>query len=117
MLTDRPESFIISEFIREAILNLAQEEVPHSTAVVMEEMKERPNGMVISGSAFWWRKIRKKIMIGREGRLLKRIGQVSGSRSRHFGETGLSGPLVKTRKDWRNSLPALQELGYVEREQ
>ena len=85
----------------------------------MEEMKERPNGMVyIRVSILVEKDTQKKIMIGREGRLLKRIGQVSREQIEAFLEKPVYLDLwVKTRKDWRNSLPALQELGYVEREQ
>lgn len=117
MITDRPESFIISEFIREEILTCAEQEVPHSAAVAIEEFKERPNGKIyIRAVILVERDSQKKIIIGREGGLLKKIGK----NSRIKIETFLKGSVyldlwVKTKKDWRNSLPILRELGYGEK--
>ncbi|HBR29161.1 MAG TPA: GTPase Era [Firmicutes bacterium] len=118
MITDRPESFIVTEYIREAVLTLAQEEIPHSTAVIMEEMKERPNGKVyIRVSILVEKDSQKKIVIGRDGNLLKQIGQSSRLQIEDLLEKPVYLDLwVKTRKDWRNSLPALRELGYTDRE-
>jgi GTP-binding protein Era len=119
MITDRPESFMVSEFIREEILESAEEEIPHSTAVVIEEFKERPNGKIyIRALILVERDSQKKIIIGREGSLLKRIGKNSRAKIEAFLEGSVYLDLwVKTRKDWRNSLPLLRELGYVEKEQ
>ena len=119
MLTDRSETFIISEFIREEILNLTKEEVPHSTAVVIEEIEERLNGKIyIRAIILVERDSQKKIIIGKGGSLLKRIGK----ESRKKVEVFLGKPIyldlwVKTKKDWRNSLSVLRELGYTETEQ
>ncbi|HHT47686.1 MAG TPA: GTPase Era [Firmicutes bacterium] len=114
MITDRPESFLISEFIREAVLSFAEEEIPHSTAVVMEEMKERPTGKIYIRSTILVEKdSQKKIVIGRNGRLLKQIGQQARAQTEAFlGQPVYLDLWVKTRKDWRNSLPALREFGY-----
>ncbi|NLM38067.1 MAG: GTPase Era [Firmicutes bacterium] len=119
MLTDRSEAFHIAEYIREAVLHLAQEEIPHSTAVALEEMKERPNGKVyIRASILVERDSQKKIMIGREGSLLKQIGQRSRAQIEQFLEKPVYLDLwVKTRKDWRDSLPALRDLGYLAQEE
>ena len=118
MITDRPESFLVSEFIREAVLGNAEEEIPHSTAVQMEEMKERPNGKVyIRASILVEKDSQKKILIGREGRLLKTIGQQARAQIEAFlGQPVYLDLWVKTKKDWRNSLPALREFGYWDRE-
>ncbi|HEY8391535.1 MAG TPA: GTPase Era [Capillibacterium sp.] len=118
MITDRPESFLISEFIREAVLSNAEEEIPHSTAVQIEEMKERPNGKIyIRASILVEKDSQKKIVIGREGRLLKTIGQQARTQIEAFlGKPVYLDLWVKTRKDWRNSLPALREFGYFDRE-
>ena len=119
MLTDRSETFIISEFIREEILNLTEQEVPHSTAVVIEEIEERLNGKIyIRAIILVERDSQKKIIIGKGGSLLKRIGK----ESRKKVEVFLGKPIyldlwVKTKKDWRNSLSVLRELGYTETEQ
>ena len=118
MITDRPESFLVSEYIREAGLSHAEEEIPHSTAVLMEEMKERPNGKIyIRASILVEKDSQKKIVIGREGRLLKTIGQQARTQIEAFlGKPVYLDLWVKTRKDWRNSLPALREFGYFDRE-
>ncbi len=118
MITDRPESFLISEYIREAVLSKAEEEIPHSTAVLMEEMKERPNGKIyIRASILVEKDSQKKIVIGREGHLLKAIGQQARAQIEAFlGQSVYLDLWVKTRKDWRNSLPALREFGYWDRE-
>ncbi len=119
MLTDRPESFMISELIREEILNQAEQEIPHSAAVVIEEFKERPNGKIyIRALILVERDSQKKILIGQEGGFLKKIGKNSRAKIEAF----LGAPVylelwVKTRKDWRNSLPLLRQLGYVESEE
>ncbi|NLW56029.1 MAG: GTPase Era [Firmicutes bacterium] len=119
MLTDRPESFMISELIREEILTHAEQEIPHSAAVVIEEFKERPNGKIyIRALILVERDSQKKIIIGREGGLLKKIGKNSREKIETFLEASVYLDLwVKTRKDWRNSLPLLRKLGYVEMEQ
>lgn len=118
MITDRPESFLITEYVREAVLEFAQEEIPHSTAVVMEELKERPNGLIyLRISILVEKDSQKKIVIGRDGHLLKRIGQTARKQIEAFLEKPVYLDLwVKTRKDWRNSLPALRQLGYLDRE-
>ncbi len=119
MLTDRSETFIISEFIREEILNLTKEEVPHSTAVVIEEIAERSEGKVyIRAIILVERDSQKKIIIGKGGSLLKRIGKASRKKVEVFLEKPIYLDLwVKTKKDWRNSFSVLRELGYTETEQ
>ncbi len=118
MITDRSESFIISEFIREEILVCAEQEVPHSTAVVIEQLEERSTGQIyIRALVLVERDSQKKIIIGREGSLLKKIGKASRKKIEAFLEKPVYLDLwVKTKKDWRNSLPMLQELGYTEPE-
>ncbi len=119
MLTDRPESFMIAELIREEILNQAEQEIPHSAAVVIEEFEERPNGKIyIRALILVERDSQKKILIGQDGSFLKKIGKNSRAKIEAF----LGAPVylelwVKTRKDWRNSLPLLRQLGYVESEE
>ncbi|HTW91576.1 MAG TPA: GTPase Era [bacterium] len=74
-VADRPEKFFAAEFIREAVFNLYGEEIPYSTAVVVEEFKERPDRKdYILATIYVERKSQKAIMIGSGGRALKRVG-------------------------------------------
>ena len=113
MLTDHPEQFIAAEFIREAVLESTQDEIPHSVAVVIEEMAARPNGKVyIRAYIYGERESQKGILIGAQGRLLKEIGV----KARKEIEGLLGSPVfldlwVKTRKDWRNTDSILKEWG------
>ncbi|HHU50753.1 MAG TPA: GTPase Era [Firmicutes bacterium] len=121
MLTDQPEAVIISDLIREGIIEQTEEEVPHSVAVVVEELKERGKGprekriTYVRATILVERDSQKKILIGKGGQRLKLIGTAG----RNAVEEYLGAPVfldlwVKTRKDWRDSLPDLKKLGYIE---
>ncbi|RYG74961.1 GTPase Era [Lentibacillus lipolyticus] len=113
-VTDHPERFIISEFIREKVLELTREEVPHSIAVAIENLEERESGAIfIQASIVTERKTQKGIIIGKQGAMLKNIGQ----KARRDIEALLGSQVflelwVKVQKDWRNKQSQLQELGY-----
>lgn len=118
MVTDHPERFIVAEFIREQVLNHTQEEIPHSVAVQIEQMQERPNGrMYVEAVIYVERDSQKGIIIGAKGERLKKIG----SEARKYIEELLQTPVflnvwVKVRKKWRNNEAALKEFGYWEEE-
>lgn len=113
-VTDHPEQFVCAELIREKILHLTREEIPHSVAVAIEDMKVEPNGVVhISAIIYVERDSQKGIIIGKKGELLKEIGK----RSRHDIESLLGSKSflelwVKVQKDWRNHERVLRELGF-----
>jgi GTP-binding protein Era len=113
-ITDHPEQFVCAELIREKILHLTREEIPHSVAVGIEDMKVEPNGIVhISAIIFVERDSQKGIIIGKKGDLLKEIGK----RARHDIESLLGSKIflelwVKVQKDWRNHERVLRELGF-----
>lgn len=113
-ITDHPEQFVCAELIREKILHLTREEIPHSIAVAIEDMKVEPNGIVhISAIIFVERDSQKGIIIGKKGDLLKEIGK----RARHDIESLLGSKIflelwVKVQKDWRNHERVLRELGF-----
>ncbi len=115
-VTDQPERFIAAELVREQILRLTREEVPHSVAVVVEEMSPRPNNLVyVKAIIFVERDSQKGIIIGEGGRMLKEIGK----EARAEVEGLLGSPVyldlwVKVNKDWRNSPEVLRLLGYSE---
>ncbi|KGP90502.1 GTPase Era [Pontibacillus chungwhensis BH030062] len=118
MITDHPERFVISELIREKALHLTREEVPHSIAVVIEGIEERENEKLnVQASIIVERSSQKGIIIGKQGSMLKEIGQ----RARKDIESLLGTKIylelfVKVQKDWRNRANQLQEYGYREDE-
>jgi len=116
MVTDQPEKFIISEFVREKILQLTREEIPHSVAVEIEQMERRDTGTVYVGAAIYVeRDSQKGIIIGKRGAMLREIG----ARARQDIEEMLGSKIylelfVKVREDWRNKESMLRSLGYRE---
>ncbi|MCQ6558320.1 GTPase Era [Paenibacillus mendelii] len=113
-VTDHPEQFVCAELIREKILHLTREEVPHSIAVAIEDMRVKENGVVYIGAVIYVeRDSQKGIVIGKQGALLKEVGKLArrdielllGSRS--FLELW-----VKVKKDWRNHERTLKDLGF-----
>ncbi len=118
-VTDHPERFIISEFIREKVLHLTREEIPHSVAVVIEKIERDENrGLVdVSATIIVDRDSQKGIVIGKKGALLKEIG----TKARHDIEMLLGSKVflelwVKVQKDWRNKPGQLREFGFREDE-
>ena len=116
MVTDQPERLIVAELVREKVLELTRDEIPHAVAVDIEEMTTRPKGDVyIRVVIYVERESQKGIVIGARGALLRTIGQ----RARADVETLLGTKVyldlwVKTRKDWRNRATALREFGLQE---
>ncbi len=115
MITEQPERFVVSELIREKILELTRDEVPHSVAVEVEEMKERKgkNTVYIRANIYVERDSQKGIVVGKQGKMLKDIGK----NARQDIEVLLGCKVflelwVKVQKDWRNRGKLLKELGY-----
>ncbi|SDH47907.1 GTP-binding protein Era [Alteribacillus persepolensis] len=115
-ITDHPERFVISELVREKVLHLTTQEVPHSIAVSVEQMKERENGAVYIGCVIVVeRSSQKGIIIGKQGRMLKEIGQRAREDIQNLlGSNVFLDVWVKVQKDWRNSQRQLNEHGYTE---
>lgn len=115
-VSDYPEKFIISELIREKVLYLTQEEVPHSIAVVVEEMsqnEENQNLMNIRATIFVERQSQKKIIIGSKGDMIKQIGTLARKDIvMLFGQKVFLELWVKVEPDWRNKVNQLRKLGY-----
>ncbi len=114
MITDQPERIIAAETIREKILQLTRDEVPHSVAVEVLDFKERENGSIyISANIYVERESQKGIIIGAGGSLLKKIGAKSRSELENFlGNKVYLELWVKVRADWRNRENDLRDLGY-----
>lgn len=114
-VTDQPERVVVAEIIREKILKRTKEEIPHSLAVVIDQMEEKKKGQVINiiASIYVERQSQKKIIIGKEGRLLKAVGQ--DARQELEGLLGARIFLdlwVKVKDDWRNKNTSLINFGY-----
>lgn len=113
-ITDHPEYFVVSELIREKILQLTQEEIPHSVAVTVDKMqKDEFDKVHVYANIIVERKWQKGIIIGKGGRLLKEIG----TRARRDIQQLLGNKVylelwVKVEKDWRKRKSNLQEYGY-----
>ncbi|HUI45510.1 MAG TPA: GTPase Era [Nitrospirota bacterium] len=114
-LTDQPERFIVSEIVREKIFELTKEEIPYSTAVVIEDMKEEPDITRIHAVIYVERDSQKGIVIGRGGTLLKQIGTLA----RHDAEKLLGTKIflklyVKVKKGWREDVGMLKNIGILQ---
>lgn len=113
-ITDHPEYFIVSELIREKVLLLTRDEVPHSVAVVVDSMKRNENDKVhIQATIIVERDSQKGIIIGKGGKMLKDIG----TKARRDIETLLGDKVylelwVKVQKDWRDKQTYLTDYGY-----
>lgn len=117
-VTDHPEYFVVSEFIREKILQLTKEEVPHSVAVVVESMLRNEDDKVhVHATIIVDRASQKGIIIGKGGKMLKEIGV----RARRDIEAMLGDKIylelwVKVQKDWRDKQSYLQDYGYRQKD-
>lgn len=113
-ITDHPEYFVVSELIREKILHLTKEEIPHSVAVNVDKMqKDEFDKVHVYANIIVERPTQKGIIIGKGGKLLKEIGV----RARKDIEQLLGNKVylelwVKVEKDWRKKKSHLQDFGY-----
>jgi GTP-binding protein Era len=114
MVTDQPERFIVAELIREKILRLTREEVPHAVAVEVEAMRRREDRDLVDIEAFVFveKESQKGIIVGKGGAMLKQVGVLA----RRDIEALLGGPVylrlrVKVRRDWRNREGTWRGLG------
>lgn len=118
-VTDHPERFIVSELIREKVLHLTREEVPHSIAVVIDKISKRDGKDMIDVMAtiVVERDSQKGIVIGKQGALLKEVGKRSRQDIEHLlGSKVFLELWVKVQKDWRNKAANLRDFGFKEDE-
>lgn len=116
-LTDQPERVIVAEIIREKILRLCDKEIPHGTAVVIEKMKTRNNGILdIDATIFCERDTHKRIIIGKNGTMLKKISTFARQDIENFFDCKVFlQTWVKVKEDWRNRAQILQNFGFDEK--
>ncbi len=105
--------FLISEIVREKVFNLTDEEVPHSVTCVVEQMKKEKNNYSINVAIIVDRDALKKIIIGKQGKMIKKIGiEARVDLEELLGNKVYLELYVKTIKNWRDKEKYLQELGF-----
>ena len=118
-ITDHPERFLVSEMIREKILTLTEQEVPHSVAVVVDSMKRDPetDKIHIQATIMVERNSQKGIIIGKHGAMLKKIGTLARRDIEiMLGDKVYLETWVKVKKNWRDKKLDLADFGYNEKE-
>ena len=118
-ITDHPERFIISELIREKVLHLTREEVPHSIAVLIDkiEKSESSETIHVMATIIVERSSQKGIIIGKQGSMLKEVGKRARLDIENLLGTKVFLELwVKVQKDWRNKAVQLRDFGFREDE-
>lgn len=117
-LTDRPEYFIVAELIREQVLKLTHEEVPHATAVVVDRMRDHEGGKLqVEATIYVERPGQKGIIIGKKGQMLKQIGIAARQEIEALlGEKVNLRLWVKVQKNWRSDPAFLKSIGYNAKE-
>ncbi len=111
--TDRPARFFVTEIIREKILLYYDKEIPYSVEVVVEQFKEQSNSIHISAVIYVERESQKGIIIGRQGKALKKVAtEARRTLERFFQKSIYLETFVKVDKDWRSSDKELRNFGY-----
>ncbi|HEY3238174.1 MAG TPA: GTPase Era, partial [Acidimicrobiia bacterium] len=112
VVTDQPDTFLAAELLREKLLSVAREELPHSLAVTVEEVEERPDLLVLRAVVRVERDSQKGIVIGKGGLVIKEAG--TAARLELEALLGMKVHLethVKVEKDWQRRPDALDRLG------
>ena len=115
MVTDQPERVICAEMIREKTLQLLRDEIPHGIGVGIDRMELRPEGdlMDVWATVYCERESHKGIIIGKGGKMLKRIGTEARKDIEWLLGVQVNLQLwIKVKEDWRNRQQMLNELGY-----
>ncbi len=114
MVSDQPERMLLSEIIREKLLRLLEQEVPHGTAVEITRFSTRENGMIdVGATIFCERESHKGIIIGEKGKMLKKAGELSRTdMERIFGAKVFLELWVKVKEGWKNDASMMRNFGY-----
>jgi GTP-binding protein Era len=114
-LTDRSSRFFVTEIVREKILTTYDKEVPYATQVIVEKFDESDTAIHIMAVIYVERDSQKGIIIGHQGKMLKRVGTEARKDIEKFFEKKVFLELyVKVEKDWRNQENKLRAFGYIE---
>ena len=114
-ITDQPERQIVAEIIREKLLRSLDEEIPHGTAVAIEEFKEKADAVVIRAEIYCEKNSHKGIIIGKHGQTIKQIGTHARQDIERMLDTKVFLDLyVRVKENWRDSTFNLANFGYRE---
>lgn len=112
-LTDQPERFLAAELVREKILHLTRQEVPHAVAVTIDQWEDTPRLIRIAATIYVERPGQKAILIGAGGALLKKIGTLARTEiERQVGKKVFLQTFVKVRENWREDPEFLAALDW-----
>ena len=112
-LTDKSERFIVSEIVREKILERYKQEIPYSIEVVVEQFKDKGNIIVIDAIIYVERESQKGIILGKKGIAINAVGVAARKTIQNFFKKKVFlGLFVKVAKDWRSKKQQLKKFGY-----
>ena len=115
IVTDQPEKKIASEIIREKLLRLLEDEIPHGTAVTIEEWSEKGDMVKIRAEIYCERQTHKGIIIGKHGATIKQIGMYARQDIERMLDTKVFLDLyVRVKENWRDSDFNINDFGYNE---
>ncbi|NLC70118.1 MAG: GTPase Era [Desulfuromonadaceae bacterium] len=116
MISDLPERFFAGELIREQVLKNVHAEIPYGTAVCIETFNERDDGLVmIEAAIIVERESHKKVLVGHNGQMIRRIGEAArGQLEKFLGTRVFLKTFVRVEKKWTRSMSKLDEFGYHE---
>ena len=113
-LTDQPEKQLMAELIREKVLRLTEDEVPHGVAIVIEEYKDEGTLLRVRAEIFCEKDAHKSIIIGKNGAMLKKIGTYAREDAEKMFETKVFLDLwVKVKENWRDNRTMIRNFGYT----
>lgn len=116
-VTDQPERQIVAELVREQVLRLMSDEIPHGVAVAVDQMKETKTLVNIDATIVCERDSHKGMIIGKQGQMLKKIGTNARIQIERLLDCKVNLKLwVKVKKDWRDSDFLIKNFGYDQRE-
>ena len=117
-LTDQSERVLAAEMLREKLLRNLDKEIPHGTAVIVEKMKQRDNGILdIEATIYCERDSHKGIIIGKGGKMLKKVSATAREDMERFFDCKVNlQTWVKVREDWRNREGIMRSLGFSEKD-
>lgn len=114
MISDQPEKQICAELVREKLLLCLDKEIPHGTAIEVTKFSERENGIIDMDVTIYCEKASHKgIIIGKQGAMLRKIGELSRADIEAFmGTKVFLQTWVKVKENWRDSMAQLRNFGY-----
>ncbi len=112
-ITDQPERKIFAELIREKVLRLLDDEIPHGVAVSVEDFSEKKGLLSVRAEIYCERESHKRIIIGKNGAMLKKIGSYAREDAENlFGTKVFLDLWVKVKENWRDRPSLLSDFGF-----